>query len=67
LSINLERTEALSGEIRIAIQVSLENEIEEPFRKEIVSSEHVNVLLTVGNYLCQEICKKYCNVDIQNL
>ena len=67
LSKNLERAGALGEKIRIATQVSLEDEIEEQFQIEIVRSEYVSVLLTVGNYLCQEICKKYYNVVIQNL
>jgi len=53
-----------SEKIRITIQVSLEDEIEEQFQKEIVRSEYVSVLLIVGNYLCQEICKKHHNVVI---
>jgi len=57
LSRNLERAEAFSEKIRIALQVSLEDEIEEQLQKEIVRSEYVSVLLIVGNYICQEICK----------
>jgi len=64
LSRNLERAEALSEKIRIANQVSLEDEIEKQFQIEIVRSEYVSVLFIAGNYLCQEICKKYYNVVI---
>jgi hypothetical protein len=67
LSINLERAEAFSEKIRNAIQVSLEDEIEGQFQIEIVRSEYVSFLYTAGNNLCQEICKKYYNVVIQNL
>jgi len=56
--------DALSEKIRIAIQVSLEDEIEKQFQKEIIRSDGVSVLLIVGNYLCQEICKKHYNVVI---
>ena len=64
---NLKRREAFSDEIRIAIQLSFEKEIDDQFQIEIVSSECVIILLTVGNYLCQEIWVKYYNVGIQNL
>ncbi len=65
LSRNLERAEALSEKIRIATQVSLEDEIEEQFQKELVRSDYVSILLITGNYLCQEIHKKYYNVVTQ--
>ena len=65
MSKNLERAGALSEKIRIATQVSLEDEIEEQFQKEIARSEYASVLLIIGSYLCQEIHKKYYDVVIQ--
>ena len=65
LSKNLERAGALPEKIRIATQVSLEDEIEEQFQKEIVRSEYVSVLLIIESYLCQETRKKYYDVVIQ--
>jgi hypothetical protein len=65
LSRNLERAEVLSQKIRIATQVSFEDEIKEEFQKEIVQSDYVNVLFIIGNYLCQEIYEKYYTVVIE--
>lgn len=57
LSKNLEKAGTLSEKIRIATQVSPEDEIEQQFQKEIVRSEYVSVLVIIGSYLCQEIPK----------
>ncbi len=65
LSKNLERAGALSEKIIIATHVSLEDEVEEQFQKEIARSEYVRVLLIIGSYLCQEIRKEYYDVVIQ--
>ncbi len=62
LSRNLARAEAFSEKIRIATQVSLKDEIEEQFQKEIVRSDYVSILLIIGNYLCQEIYTRYYNL-----